>query len=429
MSAPTVLRAHDAADLVAMVPILLPGAPLRASLVAMFFVGKRTYGGARIGLPPRRRTSDIRMLCRAITDCARKVPGVDGVAFVVYCDETFEAERGIPWLELGRTASATARRQQLVVLDVLCVAPDGWGSYLDHDIPLGGRPLEQIGSSPAALEAAVFAPEPVFAPVPFDLDPEQLAEPERARLTRLIDDYDTEVDRLLGLIGEGRALDALLPWDRAAAVERRLAAGAEGLEGRIATQFVETLQVPAERDAAMLQIAFGLDAGRAVRASNAVWERRRREHGGSMDDVMLAAIEAGENVDADGTASMMLGGAGRRPDRARVDRGMRLLLLLRAVASDDSQRPLLSMSAWLAWSIGRGSYAGEMLERLRAIDPGYGMLGVLENLLRYRPLPEWLFDVPLPRADDPGVENAGVENAGAGHGGAAFGEGASDSDA
>lgn len=105
-----------------------------------------------------------------------------------------------------------------------------------------------------------------------------------------------------------------------------------------------------------------------------------------------------EGLDLENPISVALAdfmmGRGPRPDRVRIERAIGVLLQLVARADDAERPPVLSMLAWLNWALGRGSRAGEFIDRAQAIDPDYGLAELLHTMLGIGLLPEWIFSPP-----------------------------------
>jgi hypothetical protein len=104
---------------------------------------------------------------------------------------------------------------------------------------------------------------------------------------------------------------------------------------------------------------------------------------------LLPDAEPLEPDDASGLA--FCGGDMPRPDPDRVERGIEVLRLTAAHLPERHRAPLLTMLAWLHWSLGRGSVAGRLVDAALAIDPGYGLAGLLARMLGAGMLPEWAY--------------------------------------
>src|SRR5690606_38656551 len=131
-------------------------------LVAVVFSGKRSCGAFRMDLPASANTRDHRAVGMWLATNLGRLPGpagarVDGVAIVVYTDETFAERHGTPQLELWRALEPKLRRAAIAIKEAACVAADGWASYLHPRRPREGHPLAEITESSTALEAAYHA--------------------------------------------------------------------------------------------------------------------------------------------------------------------------------------------------------------------------------------------------------------------------------
>jgi hypothetical protein len=240
----------------------------------------------------------------------------------------------------------------------LCLAADGWASYLDDDIPAGGRPLAELESSHAAddvpedlrTELGIVDPHAELLPEATDDEREDMAA-DVEWLRTLMDtqpDDDDEIPR------------ELLPLSDLPRFAEDLLDGNPGLEDL--ALFAFAVQGPPVRDHVMLQWA--TDEATGMRLWGAPGEE--------CADIML--------------------GHGPRPDLDRVVRAIESLRTITSLVSGRQRLPLLCMLGWLNWALGRGSLAARYVEAAAAIDPGYGMADVLGMLLNSGRQPEWMFD-------------------------------------
>lgn len=87
-------------------------------------------------------------------------------------------------------------------------------------------------------------------------------------------------------------------------------------------------------------------------------------------------------------------GHGPRPNRDRIEKGIRILQTLVSRAGTEHRPAPLCMLAWLNWALGLGSRAGKHIDDALNIDPGYGMADLLHTIIGSGHLPEWAFDAP-----------------------------------
>lgn len=351
MQQQTVVRARTAADLLALVPSLVGMAP-RRSLVLVVFAGSRTMGALRLDLPQLEAARDL--AGHAVGQVCR-LDGADGVVPVVYADGPFQAAVGPARLLLDEVASA-ARRAGLRLKDALCVAGDGYGSPFDPDLPPDGRPLtdlqEPTGLPPLLdVEAAVLLPE--------------VPEEDRRR-------FLVRARRAARASGRsGRTVEGVLTSpDPVGAIERALDLDRVDLEP--VPVLAALAELPVLRDLVLLQIGWGPVFGAAVLART--------------------VLAGDEPLGPDDACSLAFcGGDMPRPDPERVERGIELLRVTAAHLPVQHRAPLLTMLAWLHWSLGRGSVAGRLVDAARVLDPGYGLAGLLARMLGAGMLPEWAY--------------------------------------
>ena len=120
----TIIRAEQAHDFLALVPMLAGFRPER-SIVCVAFRGNRTVGVLRHDLP--RRARDRAPLVSVIVGTICRMPGIDAVVPVVYTDARF-AGRGIPERALLQLLVKEAERAGFTVRDALCRGADAWAS-------------------------------------------------------------------------------------------------------------------------------------------------------------------------------------------------------------------------------------------------------------------------------------------------------------
>jgi hypothetical protein len=310
------LKASSTADFLAMVPAIT-GYYSRNSIVFVMFSGKRTGGGIRFDLPVRRREADNRAIGSAAIGMLSRVRGVDRVIPVIYTDETFEGEHGIPWLDLGRSLRRRLRDGGFDVTEVLCVAADGWGSYVDRECPASGWPLSNIEQS--ALHGDVVRIQGSSARdldelgrLPIASDEDQAATNDW--LGRNCEPFGG--DRIAAAVGNGD--------DPSERIEQLLAGDAAPSPDELAWLLLH-VHAPANRDAATLQIAFGAAHADQVRRDDARLHALKAVLGLSMDEVVQRDIAAGQaSRDHRGVLDLM-GNSGKRPDPRRLELGIEVV--------------------------------------------------------------------------------------------------------
>jgi hypothetical protein len=371
-----ILKASGPADLLAMAPPMVGFFP-RNSVVLVAFRGKRTCGAMRFDLPASADRVVHKRVATTIVGMFCKLPAVDAALVIVYTDEAFGGGDAVPQAAF---AGVVGRRLQLSGFELresICHAADGWASYFDRDVPIGGHPLAQIAESTVAR--AIDGRRGLFPPPATIIDRVPRAEkPQRSRMSKRLAAYESLAVALRDpRVDPPEVFDALedvpgfaedaLDWD----------AGTLDAEGAL---LVFALQGSPVRDLVMLQWAFGPELG------NRLWEQDLQDD--SPD---------GPNA---GSAELLMG-IGPRPDPHRIEGAIALLLELTSRTEDAKRPPLLCMLAWLNWALGHGTQAGLHLDEALAIAPDYSMAQLLEAMTRTGILPEWAYAAT---SADPPVE-------------------------
>jgi len=407
----TIIRAAAAHDLLALVPALAGFRPER-SIVCVAFRGSRSAGVLRYDLPARAR--DRAPLVSAIIGTLCRMPGVDAVVPVAYTDRTFAAAKGVPERALLGLLVRRAEQAGFAVRDALCRAADGWGSLLDPATPRGGHPLTMIDES----EATAALPDDrssESAPSAAGRLPEReeaLAARIAAELAALedLDDLERQLDRLGDLADPVALVEALVgdalavvgaAADTSGAEERRAdAAGHPSALGL--AWFLHLAERPPLRDAMMLQFAFGPVVGAAAHEDALQTAERAERAGETVDELVRREYADGtENAVSELLGRLLLGESSMRPDPRRVERALDLARFAAANAPADLRVGALCIAAWLAWSLGRGSAAGALIDLALAASPGHSMASLLATFIGSGALPEWAFADPDAVTDDP----------------------------
>lgn len=390
---PDVLRASTEADFLALVPRIAGFRPTR-SVVCVPFAGRRTAGGAmRLDLPIRGRRADLRRLTDAVVHAMSRLAGVDRVDFVVYTDAAFADERGIPWLDGARQLRTVLERAGFRVGAALCVARDGWGSYLERAHRDEGRPLWEIDANRLAADEPLERPE-AAADLP------AIAPRRRAAFAKVRRELELALDS-----GENSPLLAFLeqrPVDPVSTAERCITSSSPSLLDL--AWLAEVIASPVHRDVVMLQWAFGRETGARLHASGLFYAELQRRTGRSMDEIVAHELAVDDTADDDGR--LLLGLTERVPDRERMQRGVELLRELLALAPDGPTSAAGCMLAWLLWGLGRGTAASTAIGRVLERDPGYGMANVLGSVFAAGMWPNWIFVREPPTVAPPDAATA-----------------------
>lgn len=374
----TVFRAAGAHDLLALVPALAGFRPER-SIVCVAFSGTRSVGLLRHDLP--RRARDRTTVVSAIIGTLCRMPGVDGVVPIVYSDRRFTERGGPPERALLTLVARRAEEAGFLVRDVLCRARDAWGSLLDPQTPATGHPLAAVEEN--ALAAAALPSGPPGPPE------------AGAALAERDEELAAEISLMLDALEDPERLGPMLDRldgeaDPVALVETLLEESAREPSALRLAWFVHLADHPVVRDAMMLQFAFGRSIGEAA-----------LDEGGSHADSHGDGDERGPDDDLDDLLSrLLIGRSTVRPDVDRVERAIEMLRLAIPNAPRELRVGPLCIGAWLAWSLGRGSVAGVLLDRAREIVPEHTMAMLLTSFIGSGALPDWAFTRPEPGAVD-----------------------------
>lgn len=382
-TATPIIRSSTGAEFLSMVPALA-GYTATDSVLVVPFEGKRTIGRVmRLDLPGPRPREVHDALASLLLGNLSRLDRVDGLVLVVYAPGPFPNARAAHD-RLRRTLERRLRDGGFRIVDSFLVADDGWASWQERRGPWAGHPLEQIESGEVKdrADAVRGALRPIRAQAELPRpEPELLGALDEAALGLL--EFEAEVDAF------GRVVPAA-PYERSGFAEQLLAQEAEALTLRQLARLAVLAAVPRERDETLLQIAFGVDAGRRAERSNDEIHEERERTGESLDEIVLRWRAEGRHGDH-GLDDMMLGETRRRPDPDRLQRAIDALGRVAANAGPPLQPGVRCMLGWLHWALGEGTAAGNHLDESLRIDPGHGMTQVLRALVGSGKVPEWAF--------------------------------------
>lgn len=401
----TIVRAADAAPFLSLVPQLVGYRPSR-SLVLIPFTGSRSLGAMRFDLPESRDVDDLGRTAATVMGMICRIPDADAVACVAYTDASLSD--GIPHAALAQALEDRADECGLRLTDALCVGADGWGSYLDLDLPAGGRPLEDLDAPETERHLEVAEGDQSTGS---HLPPADLAERERVGRALLALDAAVRVicgpdaasgrasrgpaggrsakkssaherslesdpapDEMLAARIDPQALEALcLLDDLPALFEEALMWDADALSPYEAAALVWCLARPALRDVALVGWCGGLDAG---------------------DDALDAQLrwESGEEYPT--RLAMQMWGEGERPDPDRLEHALALVRRAAAAAPASHRAGALATAAWLSWALGRSTHAESYAVRACESEPEHGLAEIVRSFVAAGHLPDWAFRRP-----------------------------------
>ena len=370
----TIVKAASAAQFLALVPRMLGFRPTR-SLVLIPFSGSRSLGAMRLDLPDEDAGADLDALAATYVGMVCRLPDADAFTAVVYTDEPF-GER------MPRTALATALAYRadecgLRVGDSLCVGAGAWGSYLDRDLPSGGRPLSELADEPAGAEHLAISDgdqasgAELEASDPSECEAVEVALRNLADAVDLLCGTDPGAVAAAGIRVDPLALSAVCALDDLPTLfEQALSWDESDLPPYDIAVLVWCLARPALRDIALVEWCGGIDAGDEAFDAQLRWE-------------------AGEEYPAH--LAMHMWGEGERPDPARLERALVLARRAAAAAPETLRSGALATSAWLSWALGRSTHAERYAVQACELEPEHGLAEIVRSFVHAGHLPDWAF--------------------------------------
>ena len=433
---PTVVKAADAAQFLSFVPRMLGYHPTR-SLVVVPFHGARSLGAMRFDLPDGDAAS-VDRVAATVMGMACRLPEADAVAAIGYTEAAFHDTGRMPHGELFAALERRADACGLRVTDLLCVAVDAWGSYLDDDCPAEGRALGELAWNGPGAVPAPAGDQATGAELP------ECSAEERASVEEAMVAFG---DAVAVLCGQDAAGGAAGDGDEPEPAARRAAQDAE-TSGRggvragaavpaptrpaVATGDLGPVPAPVTgttEDAASVSATASRVDPRALAAvcrlddlpqffedalarplqgadvydtAALVWCLARPslrdvalvQWSGNLaqgDEAFDAQLrwEAGEEYPAH--LAMRMWGEGDPPQVSRLESGLALARHAAAVAPRGSQPGALAMCAWLSWALGRSTHAAAYAERACQIDPEHGLSQIVLSFVGAGHLPDWAF--------------------------------------
>ncbi len=376
----TIITAAGAAQFLALVPRLAGFRPVR-SVALVPFHRSRTIGVLRVDLPPA--DGDVGSVAATLIGMVCKIREADAVAVVVYTDDALLDDGAITREGLVHALIGRADACGIHVTDALCVASDGWGSYLDD--PPVARALEELADDELVERLPPDMREPLGdQAADARLPSVDLA--QRERVGRALLSLDAAIDAVSAATGSAQAAQADLSHldpqalaavcaldDIPALFEDALDWDPATLRPFDAAALVWCLARPGLRDVALLQWCADIDAGDAALDAQLRWQQ-------------------GEEYPA--KLGSVLWGDGDRPDADRLERALELTRHAAALAPRESRPGPLALAGWLSWALGRSTHAGWYAEQALEIDAEHGLSGILMSMISGGHLPEWAFQPP-----------------------------------
>lgn len=369
---PPIVKATSPARLLALVPRMLGFTP-RRSIVLVPFSRGRSIGTMRLDLPSASEQDELARIASDITGLVCRLPDADAFALIMYTDEALRADGdAIRHAALADAVAIRAHACGLHMVHLLCVASDGWASYL---VPEESRALDELIALPAddALPPAEAGDQTAGAELP------RVGALECARVAYALDGIDAAAELLRALPGEAigsrridplaiAALEAL--DDLPLFFDRALSWDPERLDAHATAMMAWCLARPAVRDIGLIVWTDGRDGGDRAVDAQIDWE-------------------AGAPYPPDIGERMW--GNGPRPDPDRLRGALALVRRIAAVTPPEARPGPLATCAWLSWALGRSTHAGIYVDQARELEPGHRLSGIVGAFLQAGHLPDWAF--------------------------------------
>jgi hypothetical protein len=345
------VKAKRPADLLIALPRILGYTPTE-SVVIQTFRSRRTAASLRIDLPDDLHADGHRAVADAIIRLISRVPGVDAVLIAVYTKEAWPSSVVPPRAALIESIVTRMASAGLGIVDALCCTGPRWASYLDSALAQEiGERLDQVGVYEHESEQNQGAPPIAEAP------PEH-----RARVAAAAS----------ALTNDGDELERLWQWVAAAPLwSDAIESTPSDIPDEVVTALLWSLRDKGVRDCALMHLAWGRAGG--VRAPHDT-----------------DSLHRGLGVPQGSVLETFVGEGRVAPDGLRAEGAVRLLRHLVSLAPLPWQLAPLTMLAWFEWARGRGSAAGDYLDRALAIGPGYELARLFSQMVSMGRIPDWV---------------------------------------
>lgn len=378
-------------------PALCGFLPQNSIVVVMFSTNahsgrQRSRGTFRVDLPEAHTPRECARLIDGLAHLLRRLDDVEAVVPVVYTDHRFADQpgSGIPWRGLWPSLQRRLRGLGLIVTDACCVAGDGWASYLDEDVPPGGRPLSDIEHDPLRLEAQMALREPLT-----DLaEAATLPAPADDLSASIESDLDDALQPYLSAHGISDVLGTPAdPTSLAEAVEsaamfdspETTGAAAEAQRARLLADDVllaAAMQVDIVRELVLVHAAFGSRLSQLI--IECAVELRL-----PLPPVCPTSAPLERESPIRVCAPIIRGEVVVVPQRERLHRLVKRLRQICAALPDELRCGPQAALAWLYWALGLTSVAWAHIEQARDLDPDHHLLALIGPQCERGALPSW----------------------------------------
>lgn len=371
MNTPSRISLSAPHEFLSYVPALVGFQPVD-SVVLVAFRDQGTCGAMRLDLAAFTNPRTSAAAADKALDGLCRIPRVTGVLPVIYTSRQFSESGRAPHEDVAAVLSSQIEGHGLEVVDMLCVAADAWGGYLDdsclgHDRTMVTEPESLPGRG--LLDAADELSLPAVS-----ADEREAFARASAALEQHSDDYE-EYTFSGEPPMEGPEAPALTGPEFAAGLASYVDEGATVLDAELAL-ISRLIDEPALRDVIAYSWAWGAEAGAHL------WRRvfaPEQFITDSEDDPWMYAFAGRIEV---------------RPDPDRLRRSIRLLKSVCARSRPDDRAPALTLISWCYWALGLGSFAGAWQRDALDVDGTYGLALILGMMLDAGTIPDWAFTDP-----------------------------------
>lgn len=376
------LRCSSTADFLAALPFLT-GFTADDSLFLVMFAGRRTSQAVRIDLP--RTPEEHALVIDALCELLREIGGAnDRPAIVITTRESFAESRGTPWRRFARVIDRRFAREGWHLRELAVVARDGWASIFDPDTPRGGRPLDEISSSPIVAQAG----EACAAPRPLE-ELAQLPPADAARQAEVIACL-AEVDELAPTDETHVAHhDRLVGFIRASTASFAVSSDAHSpLEPRLCARLIRAAE---QQETWLIMLFSVLLPPELVHEMCGDSSPYCDEHSSDAPHIEPDHTLDGPPppFDDDELQSLLTVYSCERPDFARIEHAITLLSDLIAHTPRTRSGALLALLAWAWWMRGTQTLAAHFAEEALTVAPDDQLCRVVRELIDSPP--QWPF--------------------------------------
>lgn len=362
----TTVKVADAAQFLSLVPLLLGYLPTHSVVIVPMSRGK-SLGAMRVDLPP---DDAIDTAASTVIGMACRIAQIDGIVSVIYTDAAINGD--LPHRALTDSLALRADACGLTIVDALAVGANGWGSYLDRDLPDTGRFLAEIGMVARTADHAT-SDQTAGAYLP------RCPRGTRSAVSLALHSLDAALEVICGIPADSHKAARIDPAALHAACqlddlpelfEAALRWDVDAMPPMQAAMLGWCLERPSLRDVALVQWASDESGG------DAAMDAQRRWEDGEEYPSDLAEVMWGEGV---------------RPDAERIEVALLLTRTVAATLPKKRRAGALAVCAWLSWALGRSTHADKYARMALHSDPTHGLAEIVASFVQAGHLPDWAF--------------------------------------